>query len=155
MTGRYAGDGPGPSGGFDPSRRRHPTDRGSASLWVLGFAIVVWVAAASVVVGAGAVAARHRAAAAADLAALAAASVLADSAVGITVPVATTSAQADSRSAACGAAASVTSANGARLVRCDIEGQRVVVEAAVALTAIARFVAPGNAADAVARAGSG
>ncbi|WP_268812512.1 Rv3654c family TadE-like protein [Embleya scabrispora] len=46
---------------------------GSATLWVLAFALVPMCAAAFVFVFAGAVAARHRAGAAADLAALAAA----------------------------------------------------------------------------------
>jgi hypothetical protein len=116
--------------------------------------LVIWAAAASVVIGAGALTARHHAAAAADLAALAAASALADSMVGITGPLAT-SAPAESRSIACRAAASVASANDARLVRCEVDDRTVVVEAAVELPGIARFVAPGGAAEALARAGPG
>ncbi len=52
-------------------------DVGSASLWALSMAMVLWVCVAGVVLAGVAVIARHRAATAADMAALAGASTLA------------------------------------------------------------------------------
>ena len=51
-------------------------DVGSASLWALSMAMVLWVCVAGVVLAGVAVIARHRAATAADMAALAGASML-------------------------------------------------------------------------------
>jgi secretion/DNA translocation related TadE-like protein len=75
-------------------------DTGSASLWVLAAAVVVFALAAAATVRTTAVLARHRAETAADLAALAAASD-----IGVTPDV-------------CPAAGAVAVANGAQLVRC-------------------------------------
>ena len=54
-------------------------DIGSASLWALSLAMVLWVCVGGVVLAGGAVVARHRAATAADMSALAAASAIARS----------------------------------------------------------------------------
>lgn len=88
-----------------PPRLFRLRERGSATLWVLALASVVWFSALAVVLVAGARAGRHRAGAAADLAALAAA----DRAI-------------EGKGVACRAAAQVARASGARVVACAVHG---------------------------------
>ena len=100
----------------EPPGRRGDTDRGSASLWSLTVGLVlIAIAGVGASIGAALVN-RHQARVAADLGALAGAMHAArDSA------------------AACGRAAAVVEANGARLVRCTVDGLvdvRVTVEVA-------------------------
>lgn len=94
--------------------RRPGSDRGSATVLVLGLCAVVLLAG-TVAAGLGAVAvARHRAASAADLAALAAASRASQGAA-----------------VACAAGARVAARAGAVLTACRLEGWDAVVVAAV------------------------
>lgn len=88
-------------GGWTTARLR---DRGSATVWLLGLTLLITLAATAALGIAGAVAARHRAEAAADLAALAAAGRL------LLDP-----------GDACAHAASVASAQGAKLRSCAIQ----------------------------------
>ena len=118
-------------------------ETGSASLWLLSFAMVVCLCAGAVVVIGVAVAARHRAATAADLSALAGAAALAGAS-----PVSPN----DGHDAACAAAEAVVRANGARLVHCDVGGLTVEVVAAISLRAQVPAVAVGTV-TATARAG--
>ena len=119
-------------------------ERGSATVWLLAFALPGWLAAVAVIGYGTAVAARHRAATAADLAALAGAA-------------SATNSSSPSRPAAapCDTAASVAAANGARLLDCGVEGFTVTVVAAVPLPRLAQLVRAGSAgwAQASARAG--
>ncbi|MFI0966120.1 Rv3654c family TadE-like protein [Streptomyces sp. NPDC021080] len=102
-----------PVGGGRRVRWRASSDRGSATVWTVG-AIAVLCAVFGAVLSMGqAVVVRHRAAGAADLAALAAADHWSD---GGTV--------------ACAHAERVARAQGARLVRCAVEGQISDVTAA-------------------------
>jgi secretion/DNA translocation related TadE-like protein len=112
---------------------RETSEQGSATLWVL-CAIAVVIAVGSAGIAAGVVTlARHRAAIAADAAALAAAGdVLAGPA------------------GACAAAASIARTDGARLVRCGLDGAGAQVEVTVALPGVLRRF---GAADGSARAG--
>jgi secretion/DNA translocation related TadE-like protein len=108
-------------------------DRGSATVWVvIAMAVVVAAAAVSAILGAIMIA-RHRADAAADAAAIRVAmSALAGSV------------------AACGAGAGLARANGARLVRCSLDGPDAVVGVEVPLPGLlSRF----GAATGRARAG--
>lgn len=96
---------------------RHPagpvTDRGSASVLVLGLSAVIAVAVVAAAVRGVAVVDRHRVEAAADLAALAGAQSVLEGA-----------------GEACAQAASIARANGARLVRCALSGDVIEVEVA-------------------------
>jgi secretion/DNA translocation related TadE-like protein len=86
------------------------SDRGSASLWLLGVALAVVLLAGAVTVAGGLLVARHRAQAAADLGALAGA------------------ARAfEGQAAACSAAARIAAANGASVTACRVEGLDVVL----------------------------
>lgn len=108
-------------------------DRGSASVLVLAFGLlVILIGAAFAQVGA-AVAARHRAQAAADLGALAGAA---------WAPA--------GRSAACSRAAELVIANGATLESCTLDGLDITITATVAVPGLAP---PGQRAGSSARAG--
>jgi secretion/DNA translocation related TadE-like protein len=104
------------------------SDDGSASLWVLALATVLWISVAAVVLVGVAISARHRAATAADLSALAAAS-------------AVEQAQAEQRpnpgAAACAVARTVAAANDATVERCQVIGAIVDVTTTVAIPALA------------------
>ncbi|MGY1591097.1 Rv3654c family TadE-like protein [Geodermatophilus sp. SYSU D00708] len=95
------------------ARRRLAGDRGSATVWVVALAGLLAAIGMAVVLVGSAVVGRHRATGAADLAALAGA----ESAV-------------RGRSDACGVAAGVARANGARLTDCGVD-PGAVVEVAV------------------------
>lgn len=93
---------------------RRPGDRGSATVWSLGaMGALLAVFAAALFMG-QAVIARHRAGGAADLAALAAADHVLDGA-----------------QVACRLARSVAETQGARLRRCEVDGEVVEVTAEV------------------------
>lgn len=85
---------------------RGGAERGSASIWVLAAAGIIFAVAFVVVLYGAAVTARHRAGTAADLAALAAANRL----------------WAGDPEAPCSAAANVARRNGARLIACHAQG---------------------------------
>src|SRR5215813_7297224 len=113
--------------------RHRGSDRGSATVWLVGASAALATFSLVVVYATGAVLARHRAQAAADLGALAAA----------------TRALAGA-STACSDAAAVVVANGAAIVSCRIDG----VDAIVTTTVKVRGAPPGiGAATATARAG--
>jgi hypothetical protein len=140
------------------ARTGKEADGGSASLWLLALMMVVWVVAAAFVVGGVAIAARHRAATAADLSALAGAAALAkavqDSAAmnGSATP----SRPEDMvlRGIACAAAESTAAANGAQLLRCDVDGLTVAVIASVQVRGLAHLAArSGDSVTARAKAG--
>ncbi len=95
------------------------SDRGSASVWLVGLAGLVLLASAAGVVRGAAVVVRHRVEAAADLAALAAAARLADGSGGDP----------------CAAASQVAAANGAVLSGCRLAGSTAEVEAEATLDA--------------------
>ena len=100
-------------------------DVGSASLWALSLAMVLWVCVAGVVLAGVAVVARHRAATAADMSALAAASVVsrseADGGAGVN---------------GCAAASAIALANNAVVTSCQVIGQVVDVTARVEVPAL-------------------
>lgn len=89
------------------------SDRGSATVWAVGAVAVLCVVFGALLAMGQATVIRHRAAGAADLAALAAADHW-----------------AEGTDAACATAERVTRAQGARLVRCTIEGETSDVKAA-------------------------
>ncbi len=89
-------------------------DRGSGTVWVLTFAMLVWACVVAIVVVASVRVDRHRAAAAADLAALAGAEQAASGA-----------------DRACAVARRTAHANQARLVDCTVSGLTVTVTVAV------------------------
>lgn len=131
------------------SRARPASDRdaGSASLWALSLAMVLWVCVASVVLAGVAVVARHRAATAADMAALAAASVIARSDV---------TAHPDGELSACTAADAVALANDAIVTRCQVIGQVADVSTSVRIPALSWLGGLGlDIVSARARAGPG
>ena len=122
-------------------------DVGSASLWALSMAMVLWVCVAGVVLADVAVVARHRAATAADMAALAGASVLArsesagqsdaGSASGSPGGSAAASAAASAAgSTACAAANTVALANDAIVTSCHVTANVVDVTASVRIPAL-------------------
>ena len=122
-------------------------DAGSASLWALSLAMVLWVCVAGVVLAGVALVARHRAATAADMAALAAASVIARSDVA-TYP--------DGGSSACAAAEALALANDATVTSCRVTAQVVDVTARVQIPALRVLGGLGlDAVSARARAGPG
>jgi secretion/DNA translocation related TadE-like protein len=119
---------------------------GSASLWALSLAMVLWVCVAAVVLASVAVIARHRAATAADMAALAAASVIGRGA----------STDSDAGSRACAAADAIALANEAVVTDCQLSGQAVDVTASVRVPALGLFTVLGlDSVSARARAGPG
>lgn len=95
------------------SRRVARSDRGSATVWVVGVLAVLCVVFGAVLAMGQAVVVRHRAAGAADLAALAAADHW-----------------MKGGEAACATAERVARAQDSRLVRCDVEGEISDVTAA-------------------------
>lgn len=110
-----------------------PSDRGSASVWLLAVGLVITVVAlAGAALGAAQVT-THRAQTAADMGALAGAA-----------------RAAHGRSAACARAAELAAANGGRLARCDLAGLELTVTVAVDRPAV---LGPGPAVRASARAG--
>src|SRR5690606_4832410 len=121
-------------------RMRPPAlDRGSGTVWVLTFAMLVWACVVAIVVVASVRVDRHRAAAAADLAALAGAEQAASGA-----------------DRACAVARRTAHANQARLVDCTVSGLTVTVTVAVPgrigpaqLTAVSRAGPVGAAHKAV------
>jgi len=99
-------------------------DGGSASLWVLALAMVLWISVASVVLVGVAISARHRAATAADLSALAAASAVARTQL---------DRDPNPAAAACEAARNIAAANDATVDRCEVSGAVVEVATSVAI----------------------
>ena len=118
-------------------RRRSPVrESGSATVWVLALATIVWTLGVAVMMVGQARAARHQAGAAADLAALAAA------------------ARLPARgSSPCATAARVAAGNGARLTRCTVRGRVVDVTVEVPLHAALAALLPTDMARMRARAG--
>ncbi|NJC82028.1 flp pilus-assembly TadE/G-like family protein [Planosporangium mesophilum] len=104
------------------------SDRGSASLWLLGVALAVLAFAGAVAAAGSVLVARHRAQAAADLGALAGA-VLA----------------VDGEPAACDRAGQVVAANGAGLVACRLDGLDVVISAQAEPVSLGRPFGPARA----------
>ena len=104
------------------------SDDGSATLWVLALATVLWLSVAAVVLAGVAISARHRAATAADLAALAAASAV-ERVQGEHGP--------NPAAAACAVARTVAAANDATVERCQVIGAIVDVTTTVAIPALA------------------
>lgn len=123
------------------SREESRHDDGSATIWVLALAMLMWVAAAGAVATAAAVAARHRAASAADLSALAGAQVLA------------TETSVKGRDIACAAVSAVAAANHATVVSCATNGAVVDVVVAVRTAGLARLAALASTVSGHARAG--
>lgn len=121
--------------------RMNSRDDGSATIWLLALAVVMWAAAAGAIATTAAVSDRHRAASAADLAALAGAQTLANGDV---------SAPADT---ACAVVRSVASANDARVVGCVVTGAVVDVVVATPVSGLARLASPESSVRAHARAG--
>jgi secretion/DNA translocation related TadE-like protein len=131
----------------------HPSDgdRGSASLWALSMAMVLWVCVAGVVLAGVAVIARHRAATAADMAALAAASVIARSEFA-----GEPTGGPGGGSSACAAASAIALANDALLTSCHVTAQVVDVTTRVQLPALGLLGRLGlDSVSARARAGPG
>ncbi|MEV0660178.1 Rv3654c family TadE-like protein [Actinomadura luteofluorescens] len=89
-------------------------DRGSGTVWVLAFAVVLWVVGVAAVLVGGVRGARHRGEAAADMAALAGAARV-----------------ADGGGVACARAREIAVGSGARVVRCRVRGEVVDVSVAV------------------------
>jgi secretion/DNA translocation related TadE-like protein len=106
-------------------------DAGSASLWALSMAMVLWVCVAGVVLAAVAVIARHRAATAADMAALAAASVMAQG-----ESPGDLGGDPGDGSRACAAADAIAVANDATVTSCQLSGQVVDVTTSVRIPAL-------------------
>jgi secretion/DNA translocation related TadE-like protein len=110
----------------DPS-----VDRGSAALWSLALAMVLWVFACAVIMAGVAVSGRHRAATAADLAALSGASAAARNQLSGAAPNATV---------ACSAAGATALANHATLDSCDVVGAVVTVTTTVSLSGLGHLL---------------
>jgi secretion/DNA translocation related TadE-like protein len=91
-------------------------DRGAATLWVLTFTAIIWLAGVSAMAVGGVRTARHRADAAADLAALAAAARVPEGGV-----------------AACARARSIAAESAARIARCVVEDGTVDVSVTLVL----------------------
>jgi len=109
------------------AERGGKNDVGSASLWALSLAMVLWVCVAGVVLAGVAVVARHRAATAADMSALAAASVIARSVGdGIT----------GGGLNGCAAADDIAIANNAIVTSCQVIGQVVEITTRVQIPAL-------------------
>ena len=134
-------------------RRGQPNDgdAGSASLWALSLAMVLWVCVAGVVLAGVAVVARHRAATAADMAALAAASVIAQSESS-----GESAADADGESKGFAAANAIALANDAIVTSCQVTAQIVDVTTSVRVPALDPLRSLGlDSVSARARAGPG
>lgn len=104
------------------------SDEGSATLWVLGLATVLWISVAGVVLVGVAIGARHRAATAADLSALAAASALERAQL---------EHNPNPAAAACAVARTVAAANDSTVDSCEVIGAIVDVTTRVAIPALA------------------
>jgi secretion/DNA translocation related TadE-like protein len=104
------------------------SDDGSATLWVLALATVLWLSVAALVLVGVAISARHRAATAADLSALAAASAVERAQLEHTP---------NPAAAACAVARTVAAANDATVERCQVTGAIVDVTTTVAIPALA------------------
>lgn len=89
-------------------------DRGSGTVWVVGFAVVIWVVGVAAILVGGVRGARHRGEAAADMAALAGAARV-----------------DDGGGAACARAGEIAVGSGARVVRCRVRGEVVDVSVVV------------------------
>jgi secretion/DNA translocation related TadE-like protein len=113
------------------SRYHDDGDAGSATLWALRLAMVLWVCVAAVVLAGVAVIARHRAATAADMAALAAASV-----IGRGELAGESAGDPGGGSRACAAANEIALANDAIVTRCHVTGQVVDVSTSVRVPAL-------------------
>lgn len=124
------------------SRRAFPgaipeTDRGSATLWLLSFGLLLAFASVAGVLLGEASLARHRAETAADLAALAAARHTLEGAA-----------------LACGAAAGVATANGGRLSDCVLTGTVATVRVEIPLHGALQSFSPATARSRAGPAGS-
>ncbi|WP_149260127.1 Rv3654c family TadE-like protein [Actinomadura sp. K4S16] len=94
-----------------------PGDRGSGTVWVLAFAVLVWVVGVAAVLVGGVRSARHRGEAAADMAALAGAARV-----------------SDGGGAACARAKAIAIESRARVVRCQVRGEIIDVSVVVDVT---------------------
>jgi secretion/DNA translocation related TadE-like protein len=101
------------------------SDRGSASLWLLGVGLTVLTFAGAVAAAGSALVAKHRAQAAADLGALAGAV-----------------RAGEGYSAACDRAGQVVEANGVRLVECRLDGLDVVIGVAAEPANLGQAIGP-------------
>jgi secretion/DNA translocation related TadE-like protein len=127
------------------------SEAGSASLWALSLAMVLWVCVAAVVLAGVAVIARHRAATAADMAALAAASVIGSGELAGAV-----AGDPGSGARACAAANAIAVANDASVTSCQVSGQVVDVTTNVRIPALGLLGSLGlDSVSARARAGPG
>jgi secretion/DNA translocation related TadE-like protein len=99
-------------------------DGGSAALWMVGLAMVLWLSTAAIVLAGVAISARHRAATAADLAALSGAAAAARAQIG---------GDPNAPALGCAAARASAAANNAALASCHVVGAVVTVTAAVAM----------------------
>jgi secretion/DNA translocation related TadE-like protein len=104
------------------------SDRGSASLWLLGVGLAVLLFAGAVAAAGSVLVAKHRAQAAADLGALAGAV-----------------RAGEGHSAACDRAGQIVAANGGRLVECRLDGLDVVIGVEIAAASLGRAVGPARA----------
>jgi secretion/DNA translocation related TadE-like protein len=111
-----------------PESAVRPAERGSASLWVLAMAMVLWISVAGVALAGVAISARHRAAAAADLSALAAASALQRAQL---------ERDPSPAAAACATARNIASANQATVNSCQVAGSVVDVTTSIAIPSLA------------------
>jgi hypothetical protein len=121
-------------------------DRGSAAVWLIALAMVLWSSTTAVVLVGVAIAARHRAATAADLAALAAATVETRAAFGGDPATssggtagAPTTPSGDQSVRACAAAEAIAVANDATVVACRLVGSVVEVTAVVRVPGVAHL----------------
>jgi secretion/DNA translocation related TadE-like protein len=114
--------------GRSDHRPQPESDRGSASLWMLAMAMVLWISVTGVLLAGVAISARHRAATAADLSALAAASALQRAQLARDPSPAV---------AACATARSIAAANEATVDTCQVAGSVVEVTTRVAIPALA------------------
>jgi secretion/DNA translocation related TadE-like protein len=104
------------------------SDRGSASLWVLGVGLAVLLFAGAVAAAGSVLVAKHRAQAAADLGALAGAV-----------------RAAEGPDVACARARQIIEGNGASLVECRVDGLDVVVGVDVEPAGVGRPIGPARA----------
>jgi secretion/DNA translocation related TadE-like protein len=127
-------------------------DAGSASLWALSLAMVLWVCVAGVVLAGAAIVARHRAATAADMSALAAASVIARNGFARSEG----PGDAGAVSNGCAAANAIAMANNAMITSCEVVGQVVDVTTRVEIPALSWLGGVGlDSVSSRARAGPG
>jgi secretion/DNA translocation related TadE-like protein len=108
--------------------RTTESERGSASLWLLGVGLAVLAFAGAVAAAGSVLVAKHRAQAAADLGALAGAV-----------------RAGEGSSAACDRAGQFVAANGARLVECRLDGLDVVIGVEAEPASLGRVAGPARA----------